>query len=584
MKKIYLKKSLSKSLIASSIIFMVIPLLLLGAGVGIYQYHSINQHQQENCFHVMEKILENIGDYWLEIKELKEECLTNYAIQKIEAGRADAMDYIKGKEILKKLSKNDNFYENISIVKNGETVLQTGSFYEDIDIQNEVMEYFAENPEVNEKWISPSALEHEFYLYYAYDGPLLTYCALLRDYTSKNYSNTGSLYVTIKEETLCSSYSDFMSDENTESYLTDQDGYILSAQDKESLGKNLEKIKNITFIENDTVEGKCSEDGKIYLYKHGKETGGYLVTAIPFWTYYQNIIIVTVLIAAAIILCIIFTLIFMLRMRKSVVLPIYELADKFRNMENGRLEVADFQEREDEIGVLQSSFNIMIMKLKKLIEQTLVLELQKKEAQIQSLTAQINPHFLYNTLDSIQWKAIRNKDREVSEQILALSDVYRYTLSKGEEFITLQEEMRFQKKYLYLMQMRFGERLQYELFMEKDLEMLKIPKLILQPLLENAIVHGIEPKVDGGKIKVEISNQKKKLQIRVIDNGIGFPEDVCICNEEIENLSFGFAIKNIQMRLKLYYKDFYIYRIQSKKNGGCTVEIVIDLEEMRKLE
>ena len=155
--------------------------VIIGAGVGIYQYHSINQHQQENCFHVMEKILENIGDYWLEIKELKEECLTNYAIQKIEAGRADAMDYIKGKEILKKLSKNDNFYENISIVKNGETVLQTGSFYEDIDIQNEVMEYFAENPEVNEKWISPSALEHEFYLYYAYDGPLLTYCALLRD-------------------------------------------------------------------------------------------------------------------------------------------------------------------------------------------------------------------------------------------------------------------------------------------------------------------------------------------------------------------------------------------------------------------
>lgn len=254
------------------------------------------------------------------------------------------------------------------------------------------------------------------------------------------------------------------------------------------------------------------------------------------------------------------------------------MVGKFGQIEDGDMRLIDYDGRNDEIGILQLSYNKMVIRLEEMIEEIRQIGDKKKEAELQALISQINPHFLYNTLDSIHWKAVLNRDGEVAEQVLLLSDVYRYVLSRGKEFITFREEFDFQEKYLSLMKMRFGERLRYTRSLEEGLENMYFPKLIVQPLLENAMIHGIEPKVEGGTISICVRRESGDIFICIEDTGVGFEKDTDVENDEVEKLSGSVAIKNVYSRLRLYYKEAASFAIHSKKGQGCRVEIWVHEE------
>ena len=148
--------------------------------------------------------------------------------------------------------------------------------------------------------------------------------------------------------------------------------------------------------------------------------------------------------------------------------------------------------RKDEFTQLFSQYNIMLRQTKELIKKLYFSENKKKEAELKALQAQINPHFLYNTLDSINWIALRHKVPEVSHMVTSLSDFFRYSLNKGKNIIVIEDELRQVESYLSIQKVRFKERLDYEIVAEPEVCRHIAVKLILQPLVENALIHGIE--------------------------------------------------------------------------------------------
>ena len=576
MKKRFLDLSLSKKMLWMSGLIIIMPLFLAGIGISLYFSAFSMEKSYQSTWQVLDRALEEVESCWTKTAAIRDACIVNQPLQRLGNGEAKRKDYVDVKEFLTGFVEGDDIYENVCVVADGRILAQGGAFAEHMEegLCQEVEAYFADNPQAYEGWFLSDAIQRSPFVKYAYEGDVLTYCGLVDNYFSQGFSGTiGILYVSVREEELCQVYGDFLSERTQDVFLMDSQGNILSAKDKEKVGTCAAQVQMFSDNLKKNGEGSFWQDGCLYIYKYSPVVDGYLVSVYSYVTYFSGIFLVCTVIGGAILICMLFVLAYVIMQKRYIVQPIYELVDKFGRMEQGERPLIAYDGRRDEIGILQQSYNKMIFRLEEMIEEIRQIGDQKKEAQLNALISQMNPHFLYNTLDSIHWKAVLNRDGDVAEQVLLLSDVYRYVLSKGKEFVTFREEFEFQEKYLCLMKMRFGDRLAYERELDKDLEEVYFPKLIIQPLLENAMIHGIEPKVEGGKISIRVCRDKEDVYVRVEDTGVGFAEDIDLENEAVETLPGSLAIKNVFTRLRLYYKEHVRFSIHSRKNQGCKLEI-----------
>jgi two-component system sensor histidine kinase YesM len=208
-----------------------------------------------------------------------------------------------------------------------------------------------------------------------------------------------------------------------------------------------------------------------------------------------------------------------------------------------------------------------------------------KKAELRTLQAQINPHFLYNTLDTIVWMAESNKSDQVIEIVRALSSFFRIALSRGKDWISLQQELEHVKSYLAIQKMRYRDILDYEFDVDDDLLDSTILKLTLQPLVENALYHGIKTKRGGGEIIVSVQRgEPNSVVIVVRDDGVGFtPYKLARIRETLSGESSeitmkkegGFGLENVNKRIKLYYGQQYGLSIQSHYRAGTQVTVTI---------
>jgi two-component system sensor histidine kinase YesM len=237
----------------------------------------------------------------------------------------------------------------------------------------------------------------------------------------------------------------------------------------------------------------------------------------------------------------------------------------------------------DEITELGMSFNIMIGKIKELLDSKIKEQENLKKAELRALQAQINPHFLYNTLDTIIWMAESKKTDQVVKIVSALSNFFRISLSKGMDWITIGEEVERIKSYLTIQKMRYRDILDFKIEVEKDVAENTILKLILQPLVENALYHGIKNKRQGGTINIRARRMgDNEVLLEVEDDGIGFtPEKLAQLRAELEDdsgdfkMESGFGIGNVNNRIRLYYGRSYGVSIRSEYNTGTCVTLVI---------
>ena len=193
---------------------------------------------------------------------------------------------------------------------------------------------------------------------------------------------------------------------------------------------------------------------------------------------------------------------------------------------------------------------------------------------MKALQAQISPHFLFNTLNAVRWAAINNNAKKAADMVLALTNLLRMTIVKGDELITVEEEIENLKNYSAIFQMRHSIEFQLHCDIEEDIRQYGIPKLLLQPLVENAIIHGFEGIVTGGVIEITGMKRDGFVVISVKDNGVGISPDSGLKVEDTRKLKFsGIGIRNVDERIKLYFGEKYGLRLASTEGKGTSAEV-----------
>ncbi|ETT29943.1 signal transduction protein with a C-terminal ATPase domain [Paenibacillus sp. FSL R5-192] len=279
---------------------------------------------------------------------------------------------------------------------------------------------------------------------------------------------------------------------------------------------------------------------------------------------------------------------------RSIAQPIFRLMSYMRRAETGNLRPGRWSDRADEIGMLGNSYNRMLAQIRQLISLNELRERQKRDAEMRSLQEHIKPHFLYNTLDTIHWMARKEGAEDVSGMVGALSRLFRIGLSKGQDYIPLHSEIEHMTSYLQIQQTRYRDRLQYTLNIPEELRDLLVLKLLLQPLIENAIYHGIKGRRGPGHIRVEARLEHNRLLLTIHDNGAGMSIERLAEMQQLleaplaslEASSPGitgksYGMLNVQARLRLSFGDEYGIELESQEGEGTSVTIIHPL--MREL-
>lgn len=310
------------------------------------------------------------------------------------------------------------------------------------------------------------------------------------------------------------------------------------------------------------VNVKSSETGwNYYLYKSHKA-----ISAAVFHVLLSEIPLILLCVAGTVFLGIYFSRLFT---RK-----IEELTENMNQVNNGSREVTVFSDSEDEVGLLVRSFRNMMEEINRLIHEVYENKIALKEFELKALTAQINPHFLYNTLSIINWMAIKAGQKQISKVTLALSTFYRTALSKGADMVTVENCIQNIQAYLEIQLVMHDNNFQVEWNIEPEIKNEIVPKLALQPVVENALEHGLDVKEGEDKrLKLYFMEDGEDILLAVEDNGLGMEQ------QEAESLvsyqTSGYGLKNVNDRICLLYGEEYKIRIYSKKGQGTRVEIRI---------
>lgn len=314
-----------------------------------------------------------------------------------------------------------------------------------------------------------------------------------------------------------------------------------------------------------------------------KTTGWTLVSMVPYKSVMAETMAISGVMILAVAITLIVTLLLLNRILTGVVKPLKKL-EKYMvqvnpdNMDQ-RMEILT----DDEIGHLSMKFNQMMDRIRNLKEQVIEEQEDKRKYELQALQAQINPHFLYNTLDSIIWMAETN-DSNIVAMTEALAKLFRISLNKGNEEISLERELEHVKNYLIIQSMRYADKFTYEISAEPGVERCRTIKLILQPIVENCIYHGIKKKRGTGKITIRAYRREQNLIIEVSDDGCGMPEEICrkILSDEIESENIsgsGIGVKNVNERIQLRFGKKYGLSYSSEEGVGTTVTYVLPYNE-----
>ncbi|WP_138752125.1 cache domain-containing sensor histidine kinase [Paenibacillus sinopodophylli] len=255
-----------------------------------------------------------------------------------------------------------------------------------------------------------------------------------------------------------------------------------------------------------------------------------------------------------------------------------------RKVKHGQFQIALLPASEDEIGELTHNFNVMVQNISGLMDETYTLGREVKNKELVALQAQINPHFLYNTLELINVMAIESGSTDIKRVVDELAVFYKLSLSNGKEFVTLESELQHIEAYVRIQNMRFGNPITLELEVSRELFSCELPKILLQPLVENAILHGIlEKDSERGVIRVSACVVKADVVIEVFDDGVGMDEgklNTILTGQNVSSKGGGYGVRNINERLQLCYGPLYGLKYESTNGEGTRVLMRVPLRKI----
>ncbi len=327
------------------------------------------------------------------------------------------------------------------------------------------------------------------------------------------------------------------------------------------------------------------EQGKYFVARaHSSYTSWNYLYTTPFDQMFKQIQFVKQLVIVIFIMIFLAALVFGAKFSRSITHPIAQLIKKMRNIEKGdldKLEAAALGNLpvspQNEVGLLHRTFKMMLQRIRELIDENYAKQLVIRETELKALQAQINPHFLYNTLESINWLAKVQKQHQISEMVEALGFLLRSSVNMSEKWITLERELEIVRSYVTIQRTRFEERLDFDMQIAPEIGTARIPKLTLQPLVENAIHYALEPSIEPCQIRIRARAEGNHVCIEVEDNGPGMTSEFIerLQEGQIQTRGQGIGLANIQERLRLTFGDKGIMSIRSTPGSGTVVSISI---------
>ncbi|MGZ7443643.1 sensor histidine kinase [Paenibacillus sp. TH7-28] len=412
-----------------------------------------------------------------------------------------------------------------------------------------------------------------------YNGDLIS-VRLIRSYGNLNFENIGKLLVRVNLNRIVSDLPKPHGEIAGNIVITKGDGVFYSE-------KGMDDLKEYHFMANN-AQGYSIED------IHGERTFvNHITTDFKDWTYWSLIpfnMMFSKITAAkyTLVLMFMFMFVFLISLGfnflRKITDPIQELAFTMQEVQRGDFQAVNLLNPsmvdEGEVGILYRNFITMIHRIDELIQENFSKQLLIKETEFKALQAQINPHFLYNTLESVNWLAKINQQEQISNMVEALGHLMRYSTNFKQDFIIFEDEMEIVNSYLTIQKYRFDDRVDVQMDIPVYVKKYKIPKLILQPLLENSFKHAVEPSVDLSVIKLQAYQEEDRLFIRIEDNGPGIDPLILqkVKEGKINPKGTGIGLNNIDDRIKLYAGEQYGLSIENLSGKGTAITVVLPVQ------
>lgn len=424
----------------------------------------------------------------------------------------------------------------------------------------------------NQSWESSTLRDYQPHWFYNQEnGPFLSQQFIDLDYPQSTYKSL--LYISIRPDSLFAPFKG-IAHRNYGVYILDSDNHVVFSTDKfserssyrltlpdilklRSSGKPV-SIRNQDFI---GIQSSILNAGwKVILYE-------------PTSMIYQSTWKIACAVLLIMLLCFLILLCMGFILSRLIAGRINNLAAGMACIRNGNLTTTLDSDAKDEVGDLVRSFRYMLDRIDTLIKEVYQSRIRQKDYEMRALQAQINPHFLYNSLSLINWKAIESDQIEISQMAQLLSTFYRTTLNKGKNRISVHDELENVRSYIQVQLMMHSNSFDVEYQLNPEIDQFIMPNLLLQPLVENAISHGIDGKLQGrGLLQISGSLVGSELIFTVEDNGCGIPAPQL---PHLPEQTKGYGLKNVQERIQLIYGQKYGLHLQSKEGVGTVVRVII---------
>ena len=392
----------------------------------------------------------------------------------------------------------------------------------------------------------------------------------------------GFINIEVDESVLTGSFSD-LSEDDSRIFICDDMGNIIASSDDDftPIDSNNSSYYNTMIADDNANYVSYVEDGKKYVAIYSSFNYGkwYVVKTIPEAILYADVNRMQLYSIIGLIIPLIIMINAIVIYTKKITKPIEVMMLQMQEVEAGNLNVMVESNVYNELDDLSDSFNHMVNQIKKLMEDIVKVEQNKNELELEVLHAQINPHFLYNTLNTIRWMAKIKGEDSIADALIALVKLLRVSISFGNNMITLQEEIQYIENYILIQKLRFNQLFEIHYDIKEGHKRLNIPKLILQPIVENSLIYGIdeaEKREEPIIIEIFTREQEEYVEIVVRDNGNGIEQEILnnIFKQEANINRFSkVGLNNVNQRLKLYLGEAYGLQIVSSLNEGTTVII-----------
>lgn len=397
----------------------------------------------------------------------------------------------------------------------------------------------------------------------------------------KSGETMGAVEIDIDQKIIAKLFLNSDNYKSEETFVINKDGVVVCSSDESKIYKKVNNENYFTWVVGNNNSGKVFNTGKgRYLVTsiNYERLKWYIVSLIPLETLTEKNKNVTFLIFFGGLICISFAIIISIFNSMAITKPIISLSKDMSGAGQGDMEVRSVVLGNDEVGNLTKSFNTMMERISDLMDRVYAEQKKKREYELLALQSQINPHFLYNTLESVCSFANKHRNEDVVRLVKSLAIYYRTTLSKGRNVITIREEIENITHYLIIQKIRYVEKFDYTIDLDENILDKPIVKLSLQPIVENSIYHGIKQKPGKGRIWISGKEEGKTIKISIIDDGAGFDESECKqifsgTDEKSSRKSYG--LKNVNDRIKLYFGPEYGLSISSSLGKGTKAEVIL---------